>query len=93
MVVAPAAHADEAPGCVIVAKRPVLDGPVIIGVGVRRGCVQRRIEITVRLREDRVPQPDRTYWEETVTDAINTTITAGTTARTSRANLRECSPR
>jgi hypothetical protein len=71
LVAAPAASAEELPGCRIRASAPVevRDG-YVTGVGHREGCGQDRT-ITVRIREDRFLQVDRTMTERTWTGVVN----------------------
>ena len=70
LVSAPAASADELPGCAIWAEPPDEDTGIIVGVAFRDGCAQNRT-ITVRIRRDISFWPDETVVSKTWTGVVN----------------------
>jgi hypothetical protein len=70
LVAAPAASADELPGCAIWAEPPSEGAGIIAGVAFRDGCAQDRT-ITVRIRRDVSFWPDETVASRTWTGVVN----------------------
>jgi hypothetical protein len=76
VVTAPAASAEELPGCAIWADAPFQGGVGIIGTAHREGCAQKRT-ITVRIRKDISFWPDETVAERTWTNVVNGNFSVG----------------
>lgn len=76
LAVPSSAGAAEDPDCALWAETPVLGAGVVTGTGFRDGCVQNRQWITVRIRKDVSFWPDETLAERTVTNRVNTSVTA-----------------